>query len=56
LRAIATAGSIQANLDIAFGRDPYFFGSNDEGTDVEIIAMFTIFILEKFEILNEGMS
>jgi hypothetical protein len=27
LRAIATAGSIQANLDIAFGRDPYFFGS-----------------------------
>lgn len=27
LRAIATAGSIQANLDIAFGRNPYFFGS-----------------------------
>ena len=27
LKAIATAGSIQASLDITFGRDPYFFGS-----------------------------
>jgi len=27
LKAIATAGSIQANLDITFGRNPYFFGS-----------------------------
>jgi hypothetical protein len=27
LRAIATAGNIQANLDIAFGLDPYFFGN-----------------------------
>lgn len=27
LKAIVTAGSIQAKLDIDFGRDPYFFGS-----------------------------
>ncbi len=27
LKAIATAGNVQANLDISFGRDPYFFGS-----------------------------
>jgi hypothetical protein len=27
VRAIATAGNIQANLDIAFGRNPYFFGT-----------------------------
>lgn len=27
LRAINTAGNIQANLDIAFGRNPYFFGT-----------------------------
>jgi len=27
LKAVKTAGNIQANLDISFGRNPYFFGS-----------------------------
>ncbi len=27
LRAVSTAGNIQANLDIAFGKNPYFFGT-----------------------------
>ena len=27
LKAIKTAGNVQANLAIAFGRDPYFFGT-----------------------------
>lgn len=57
LRAIATAGSIQANLDIAFGRDPYFFGSMMrelmlKNSDVYYLYLGKIRDIERRDVIN----
>ena len=57
LRAIATAGSIQANLDIAFGRDPYFFGSMMrelmlKNSDVYNLYLGKIRDIERRDVIN----
>lgn len=57
LKAIATAGRIQANLDIAFGRNPYFFGSLMKelmlnNSDVYQLFVAKISDIEQREIIN----
>lgn len=57
LRAIATAGSIQANLDIAFGRDPYFFGTMMrelmlKNSDVYNLYLGKIRDIERRDVIN----
>lgn len=57
LRAIATAGNIQANLDIAFGRDPYFFGSMMrelmlKNSDVYNLYLGKIRDIERRDVIN----
>ena len=44
LKAISTAGVIQANLDIAFGRDPYFFGKMMQKLMISNSAVYDLFI------------
>jgi hypothetical protein len=57
LRAISTAGRIQANLDIAFGRDPYFFGSMMrelmlKNSDVYNLYLGKIRDIERRDVIN----
>lgn len=57
LKAIATSGSIQANLDIAFGRDPYFFGSMMrelmlKNSDVYNLYLGKIRDIERRDVIN----
>jgi len=57
LRAIATAGNIQANLDIAFGLDPYFFGNMIKEMMLNNSDVYNLFLdkirdIEKQDIVN----
>ena len=57
LRAIATAGDIQANLDIAFGQNPYFFGTMMKelmlnNSDVYNLYLEKIRDIERRDIVN----
>lgn len=44
LKAISIAGNIQAHLDIAFGRNPYFFGTMMKELMVSQSDIFSLFI------------
>jgi hypothetical protein len=57
LKAIATAGNVQANLAIAFGRNPYFFGTMMRelmmnNSDVYNIYMNKIRDIERRDVVN----
>ncbi|MDI9311747.1 MAG: virulence factor SrfC family protein [Limnohabitans sp.] len=57
LQAIAKAGSIQADLDITFGRNPYFFGSMMRelmitNSDVYHLYLGKIRELERRDVIN----
>jgi len=57
LRAIATAGKIQANLDIAFGRNPYFFGSMMKNLIIDSSDVYSLYLekirdIEKRDVVN----
>jgi hypothetical protein len=57
LRAIDMAGTIQANLDIAFGRNPYFFGTMmkelmPNNSDVYNLYLEKIRDIERRDVVN----
>jgi len=57
LRAIATAGNIQAHLDIAFGKNPYFFGTMMKELMLNQSDVFTLYLekirnIERRDIVN----
>ncbi|MDR2824097.1 MAG: putative virulence factor [Prevotellaceae bacterium] len=57
LRAIATAGTIQANLDIAFGRNPYFFGTMMKELMLNNSNVYTLYLeklrdIERRDVVN----
>jgi hypothetical protein len=57
LKAIETAGNVQANLAIAFGRDPYFFGRLMRELMITNTEVFGIYInkirdIEKKDVVN----
>jgi hypothetical protein len=57
LRAIATAGNIQANLDIAFGRNPYFFGTMMKELMLNNSDVYTLYLekirdIERRDVVN----
>ncbi len=57
LRAITTAGDIQANLDITFGRNPYFFGTMMKelmlsNSDVYSLYLEKIREIERRDVVN----
>jgi len=57
LKAIETAGSIQANLDIAFDRNPYFFGIMIKELMLDNSDVYTLYLekirdIERRDIIN----
>jgi len=57
LRAIATAGNIQAHLDIAFGQNPYFFGTMMRELMLNQSDVFTLYLekirdIERRDVVN----
>ena len=56
-RAIATAGTIQASLDIAFGKNPYFFGTLMKELMLNNSVVYNLFLeeihkIERRDIVN----
>ena len=57
MKAISTAGSIQAELDISFGKDPYFFGDMMRELMVDNSDVYNLYLnkirdIERRDIVN----